>query len=346
VESATVAEPIGSAVGRRTARTAGLVAGGAIGVALALGIAGVASGALRLADVHAAYRALVPPPARRVLYALLYNELWLLAPALLILERLFPANGRQRLLSIGLAQDWLWHLSFRILTVLVLLGAYGRFLRDLYDQYLSSLTLDIVASLPLLVRIVLSVLAIDFVWWLRHYIRHRVSVLWYFHAVHHSQRELNFLTNLRIHFVESVFDATLMFLPMFMLQIDMPTDFYIAAAVRWNLFLQHANIRSNLGPLKHVLVTPQAHRIHHSIEPHHRDLNFGSLFTIWDRIFGTLHRDYEEYPDTGIADAGFPLEQDSPGLVGMLRTFVAQTAYPFGQALQHVRARFAGRLAS
>jgi sterol desaturase/sphingolipid hydroxylase (fatty acid hydroxylase superfamily) len=93
----------------------------------------------------------------------------------------------------------------------------------------------------------------------------------------------------------------------------------------WYTRLYHANIRSNFGPLKHVLVTPQSHRIHHSIEPRHQDRNFSVILTVWDRLFGTLYPSYDEYPQTGVADVEF-----GTGLRGLLAEF----AYPFRAAVR------------
>jgi sterol desaturase/sphingolipid hydroxylase (fatty acid hydroxylase superfamily) len=314
---------------------------GAVG-ALALGLWALKSGLdpELLAQLKEAYVSTVPKTLRQLIARLADLELWLIAALVFACELRFPAARRQAILSVGLAQDVLWMLTHGA-AGLLLLGVYAHYLRGIYHEHLSFMTVTAMADVPMVVRIVVSVLIIDFIWWLRHYIRHKVTILWYFHAVHHSQRELNFLTNLRIHFVESLFDTTVTFLPLLMLQVSMPADLFIAAAVNWNLFIQHGNIRSNFGPLKYFLVTPQAHRIHHSIEERHRDHNFGSLFTIWDRVFGTLHKDYDEYPETGIPDPDFPLEQDRPGVLGMLRTWAAQLIYPFLQTAQYTREQLA-----
>ena len=58
------------------------------------------------------------------------------------------------------------------------------------------------------------------------------------------------------------------------------------------------------------------------------DKNFSTLFTVWDRLFGTLYKNYDEYPDTGIAGYRFPLETSAKGL-STLETYWAQTIYPF-----------------
>jgi sterol desaturase/sphingolipid hydroxylase (fatty acid hydroxylase superfamily) len=90
----------------------------------------------------------------------------------------------------------------------------------------------------------------------------------------------------------------------------------------------HANIRTDLGPLRFVLISPQAHRVHHSIQADHYDTNYGTVFAFWDYLFGTRHPARTSYPETGIADAAFP-EERGVNPLALVRTWAAQTAYPF-----------------
>src|SRR5437764_1317191 len=104
-----------------------------------------------------------------------------------------------------------------------------------------------------------AVLLIDLLDWARHYAKHRIWWLWIFHAVHHSQREMNLFTDFRVHVVERMINMLLVFIPLRMLQVATPTDFYIAVGLGWYRTLYHANIRTNYGPLKYFMVTPQFH---------------------------------------------------------------------------------------
>ena len=146
--------------------------------------------------------------------------------------------------------------------------------------------------------------------------------------MHHSQLEINFFTEQRIHPMDWIFVRLVRFVPMMMIAQSVT----IVAIVEWSLLqysrVYHANIRTNLGILRYVLVTPQSHRIHHSPYPQHQDKNFGVVFSIWDYLFGTQYHGYDEYPDTGIADTGFPREQ-SFGWPSTLFTLLRQYAYPF-----------------
>src|SRR5687767_9748386 len=110
----------------------------------------------------------------------------------------------------------------------------------------------------------------------------------------------------------------------------MPTDYYLVIFLEWLARVHHANIRTNFGPLRHLLVPPQFHRVPHSIHPRHVDRNFAGVVTFWDRLFGTYWSDSDDYPDTGIDDDRFPFEQRTKGVV---RNWLAQNAYPFVQVL-------------
>ena len=286
------------------------------------------------------YRADAPLWVRSYVWAaeaiLLDPLLYIVVAAVLLLEWRLPADSRQPRLSKGFWQDLFWFLGDRLMWVGAL-GALAHSARLFYHAYLSALTLDVVVSLPGVARIVLSLLVFDFFDWGRHYLKHRVWWLWTFHAVHHSQREMNLFSDLRVHSVEYLVAKSIMFVPLFMVPLKEPAIMAYSAATVWYTRLIHANVRTNLGPLRHILVTPQYHRIHHSMELRHRDRNFGVVFTVWDRIFGTMYPHFDEYPPTGVEGVDFsPLPRPSPA--AWLASIWSQVAYPFRQLLLRKRA--------
>lgn len=249
--------------------------------------------------------------------------------AVFALEYLRPARPGQKILSTGLLQDGIYFVvsvAFR-LTVLV---AYVAFLRVLYDRYLSFLTLESVVAWPIWARVLLAVLLVDFLGWFHHWVRHKVPALWHFHAVHHSQREMNMLTDVRVHPLDRVACQTIQFIPLFMVDASFPV------ITGWVLFHQawtklcHANVRLACGPLRWLLVTPDSHRIHHSYAERHADKNFGVVFSIWDRLLGTHYEGVQEYPECGVLDPSFPMENASTP-AALLRSTWAQFVYPFRQ---------------
>ena len=168
--------------------------------------------------------------------------------------------------------------------------------------------------------------------WLQHWVNHKVPWFWEFHAVHHSQPELNFFTDYRYHVVEYFVRHTILSIPFSVLTFDTPTIVIVSLMTGWCSKFYHGNIRANLGLLKYLLVTPQSHRVHHSKENKHRDKNFGSILSVWDYLFGTQYRDYDEYPDTGIRDDAFPME-GARQWSDLLVTPIIQMAYPFRKIL-------------
>ncbi len=314
-----------------------------------------------LASVDAVYDTLLPLGLRNVLWdmrahlwasrvplaqitaSVYLNPLtYLIVAAVFVLERVMPATrSQQRVLSRGLLQDFLW-ISADATFKVVCLSLYVGFLKSVYDRHLGFLTIQAVAAWPFAARVVFSLFVYDFLYYVDHVIRHRVEVLWYFHMVHHSQREMNLFTEGRVHVMDYLVSRTAIFIPVFMLQIDVPTLFWIAFLTHWYIRVYHANLRTNFGPLKYVMVTPQSHRIHHSLNLAHYNSNFGVLFTLWDRAFGTLYPNYDEYPEeTGVEDERLPLEQTMDGLA-VFATYLAQLAYPFRLLIRRAFRRAAG----
>ncbi len=262
-----------------------------------------------------------------VVFADLLNP-WVLCsiPVILLIERFWPADREQPLFSRGLANDAMWFLLEGVQVWVVVF--YIAFLEKMYQTWCPWLTISIVASLPPWLHFIWGMLLSDFLGWLHHWARHKVPVFWSFHTVHHSQRELNVFTDQRYHIVEYFVARTISTIPMLMLGVGSP------AIVAFNIFhrcytkFYHGNIRTNLGPLRYLLVTPQSHRIHHSMEQRHFDKNFGVLFSFWDRLFGTLYKPAEEYPKTGLPDEQFPVDGGSRS-VTPLRGVLVQMVYPF-----------------
>ena len=261
---------------------------------------------------------------------------WLGLAAIFALERWRPAIPGARIVGPALGYDFIWFVA-EVLTNSGLLLAYGHFLYTLYDSHLAFLRVSAVAELPVAARFVLVALLTDFLGWFHHWVRHKVRWLWYFHEIHHSQREMNPFTDLRYHFVEYLVTRAISAIPMFSLGFDAPTFVAWELGRTWFTRMYHSNIRTNLGRLRFVLVTPQSHRIHHSASPEHRDKNFGVLLSVWDRIFGTHYEGGDgEYPLTGVHNDEFPLEHRELGWRMVLMP-MEQLVYPFRMMWRDVR---------
>jgi sterol desaturase/sphingolipid hydroxylase (fatty acid hydroxylase superfamily) len=250
--------------------------------------------------------------------------------AVFALQWLAPAKKGQGIFTVGLAQDFLYYF-FGSMVLVYAAGPYLHFLDRTYAKHLAFLTIPWVAGWPFAIRAVFGLVFHDLLHWTHHFLRHKIKPLWYFHMIHHSQREMNLFTDVRSHFVELFFAATVIVVPLNMFSVAFANHGWLYFVPVLYFRLYHANIRTNLGPLKYILVTPQSHRIHHSIEEKHWDKNYGFIFTIWDHVFGTQYKNYDEYPDTGVAEVNFPREDD---FKNVLKIFFVQLLYPFRRLVE------------
>lgn len=149
-------------------------------------------------------------------------------------------------------------------------------------------------AMPKGLRVLGGILLLDYSLWWWHLLNHRVPFLWRFHRVHHVDLDLDSVTGLRFHFGEMALAAVFRSLQ---LRIIGPEPEAVAI---WQTLLQisivfhHSNTR--LDPkleqwLVGIIVTPRMHGIHHSDFADESNSNWASLFTIWDRLHGTLRLD-------------------------------------------------------
>lgn len=139
----------------------------------------------------------------------------------------------------------------------------------------------------------------------RHRFQHRLQWWWQLHALHHAQRDMTFWSDNRNHILDTLLAA--FWIALIALLIGIPPEHFplVIFALEFIESLSHANLRWNFGPLKYVIVSPQFHRVHHSIEPNpngaQQSANFSVVFSFWDKLFGTA--DFSDtYPPTGIRD--------------------------------------------
>jgi sterol desaturase/sphingolipid hydroxylase (fatty acid hydroxylase superfamily) len=249
---------------------------------------------------------------------------WGIVALILAVEALWPAEPEQPILCRGLAVDIVYFVTTMLFRA-VLVSAYIGVLKVVYDRHLQFLTIGLLADLPAVPRLAVSILVIDFLGWWNHFVRHRVPVLWRIHAVHHSQEQLNLFTTFRNHPLDYVASVILVSLPLFMTGSTTTEAFVFSFVAVLHTMFTHANVRWGLGPLKYLLVTPQSHRVHHSTSAEHYGTNLGVTFSIWDWLFGTAHRG-SECPPVGLGDPTFPLDRTPERSV--LRTLALQWAYP------------------
>jgi sterol desaturase/sphingolipid hydroxylase (fatty acid hydroxylase superfamily) len=252
---------------------------------------------------------------------------WSFLLVVALLELRWAAREEEGMLSVGAAQDFAW-LLFAPLFNLTIVFFYLQLLNKIYIGPLQSASLDLKPVVGVAFVAVLAFLLADFFMWLSHLIRHKVPAFWRFHQVHHSQTKMSVLTDNRVHFMESIISATISYMPARLLGLSGEASTALAFATVFFTGFIHANLRTNFGPLRWLTVTPQSHRVHHSVEPQHWDRNFGAVLSIWDRLFRTQFKGSNDYPAVGIQDPSFPMETTlAPS--GVLRTYFLQVIHPF-----------------
>ncbi len=137
------------------------------------------------------------------------------------------------------------------------------------------------------------VVAQDFAFYWYHRYHHEVRMFWAAHVNHHSSQHYNLSTALRQSWTAPV-TSCVFFLPLALVGFH---PAMIITAELANLFYQfwiHTEVIDNLGPLEKVLNTASHHRVHHGSNEKYLDTNYGAIFIIWDRMFGTFQAEEEQ----------------------------------------------------
>ena len=184
-----------------------------------------------------------------------------------------------------------------------------------------SLAVFNLSNWPAGIQLIVFFIILDFVQWLTHLLLHKYEVLWRFHKVHHSVKEMGFSAHLLYHWMENILYKPLKTLGVMLLGGFEPEQAYIVHFIAITIgHLNHANIRITWGPLKYVLNNSVMHLYHHMKalpEDKSKGINFGISLSIWDFLFKTNYLP----DDNGEIELGFPNEENFPkGFFGQLFT--------------------------
>ena len=153
-------------------------------------------------------------------------------------------------------------------------------------------------NVPAVTSIIVSVIAMDFVIYLQHVMVHAVPVLWRLHRVHHADLDYDVTTGARFHPIEIILSMLIKFATILLLGPPVVAVVIFEVMLNATAMFNHSNVRLNLTLdkfLRLILVTPDMHRVHHSIEDDETNSNFGFSLPWWDRLFGT----YRAQPRAG-----------------------------------------------
>lgn len=148
-----------------------------------------------------------------------------------------------------------------------------------------------IPNMPLWMYVLVGILLMDFIGaYLAHYVEHKVKPLWMVHLVHHSDHKVDTTTANRHHPLESVIRFTFTLAGVFIIGAPIAIVMLYQSMSLVATQFTHANIKlpKKLDKaLSYVLVSPDMHKVHHHYVLPYTDSNYGNIFSIWDRLFGT-----------------------------------------------------------
>ena len=136
--------------------------------------------------------------------------------------------------------------------------------------------------------IFLAILVQDFSGYWLHRLNHRVNVFWNRHVIHHSSEEFNLSCALRQSISETVHFGAVLMIPAALFGVPAKIFSFLGPIHLFMQFWYHTKLINKMGWLEKIIVTPSHHRVHHAINPQYIDKNYGQIFIIWDKLFGTF----------------------------------------------------------
>lgn len=256
------------------------------------------------------------------------NYFWgLIAISLFVwlLEIVFPWRKEQ---SIFRKDFWLdgFYMFFNFFLFSIAISGVYKILQVFFtDVGITAKSLAIIdpSGWPMWLQLIVFFVVLDFVQWFTHILLHKFPVLWQFHKVHHSVKEMGFAAHLRYHWMENIFYKPLKTFGVMILGGFEPEQAYIVHFIAIAIgHLNHANIKLSWGPLKYLINNPVMHLYHHSyVLPEGKyGVNFGISLSLWDYIFKTNYVP----EDSGTIPIGFPGDEE------LQKGFFSQILYGFG----------------
>ena len=231
-----------------------------------------------------------------------------------LLEIIFPWRKNQSSIRKDFWMD-AFYMFFNFFIFSILISGDYKALGLLFNEIgitTKSLAVFNTSNWPIGLQLVVFFVILDFVQWLTHVLLHKYEVLWRFHKVHHSVKEMGFAAHLRYHWMENILYKPLKTLGVMVLGGFEPEQAYIVHFIAIIIgHLNHANIRITWGPFKYILNNSVMHLYHHmKVLPENKPkgINFGISLSIWDFLFKTSYVP----DDNGEIELGFLNEENFP----------------------------------
>jgi sterol desaturase/sphingolipid hydroxylase (fatty acid hydroxylase superfamily) len=231
-----------------------------------------------------------------IAFAIVYGGLLVLAPLCALAQR----RWRERTVDAVFARDRVIDWAFWLITPLFT-GVLTRIATLALVAALAPVVgAGPLAQVPLAAQVVLVLLVADAVGYASHRLRH-TRALWWLHRVHHAPDKLDWLAAARMHPLDDLIDNVLVGAVLLLLGTSRELFAIVGPLLLLHTLYVHMNVTWDHGPLARVLVSPAAHRWHHSREE--RDVNFAGMFSFIDVLGGTFHLPHDRRPHSFGASA-------------------------------------------
>ncbi len=162
--------------------------------------------------------------------------------------------------------------------------------------------------LPFWVEVVLSIIFLDFIVYLQHVMFHALPLFWRLHMIHHADMDYDLTTGIRFHPIEMLVSMFIKIAAVILIGASPLAVIIFEILLNGTAMFNHGNFFINTTVdriLRLLVVTPDMHRVHHSVLPSETNSNFGFNFPWWDRLMGT----YISQPSGGHIDMTIGLNQ-------------------------------------
>ncbi|RKR12882.1 sterol desaturase/sphingolipid hydroxylase (fatty acid hydroxylase superfamily) [Maribacter vaceletii] len=246
-----------------------------------------------------------------------------------LLEIVFPWRKNQ---SIFRKDFWLdaFYMYFNFFIFSIIISGFYKVIELFFLEFnitVTSLAIFNLDAFPVLGKLLVFFIILDFVQWFTHILLHKLPLLWRFHKIHHSVKEMGFAAHLRYHWMENILYKPLKTIGVMLLGGFEPEQAYIVHFFAIIIgHLNHSNVKITWGPLKYIFNNPVMHLYHHAytLPEGKYGVNFGISLSIWDYIFKTHYIPESE----GKISLGFKGDEKVPS------SFFSQLTFGFSKEKQ------------
>ena len=212
-------------------------------------------------------------------------------------------DGRSATLSVSKGKRWLTNLGISVtgtvlLRLMAMLAVPVAAIAAAFYAQAHQIGLLNNVSWPAWIKIVVALLVLDLAIWAQHLVSHKVPLFWRLHQVHHADRDIDVTTAVRFHPVEIALSMLWKIVVVVPLGASPLAVFLFEVILNACAMFNHANVALPArldGLLRLFVVTPDMHRVHHSVIRREHDSNYGFNLSLWDRLFRT----YTAQPEAG-----------------------------------------------